>query len=62
VRGLGLNPEGYGYLTIEDDAGTVTLDNPAWAISPGQPVVFYIGDRLVGGAMASGFHVKVIVS
>ncbi|WP_320052733.1 tRNA 2-thiouridine(34) synthase MnmA [uncultured Acetobacteroides sp.] len=52
VRGLGLNPEGYGYLTIEGDAGTVTLDNPAWAISPGQPVVFYIGDRLVGGAMA----------
>jgi tRNA-uridine 2-sulfurtransferase len=52
VRGLGLNPEGDGYLTMEGDAGTVTLDHPAWAISPGQPVVFYIGDRLVGGALA----------
>lgn len=52
VRGLGLNPEGYGYLTAEGDTGTVTLENPAWAISPGQPVVFYIGDRLVGGALA----------
>lgn len=52
VRGLGLNPEGYGYLSAVGDAGTVTLDHPAWAISPGQPVVFYIGDRLVGGAMA----------
>ena len=52
VRGLGLNPEGYGYLSAVGDAGTVTLDHPAWAISPGQPVVFYIGDRLVGGALA----------
>lgn len=52
VRGLGLNPEGNGYLTHDGSRGTVTLDNPAWAISPGQPVVFYIDNRLVGGGLA----------
>ncbi len=50
VRGLGLNPEGYSKLTfIDDDLLKVELEKPAWAIAPGQPVAFYIGDKLIGG-------------
>jgi len=52
VRGYGLNPAGKGYLTIEGSTGAVRLENPAWAISPGQPAVFYIDNRLVGGGFA----------
>lgn len=52
VRGYGLNPAGNGYLTIEGSTGAVRLENPAWAISPGQPAVFYIDNRLVGGGFA----------
>ncbi len=53
VRGLGLNPEGYSKLTvIEDKLLQVELDNSAWAIAPGQPVAFYIGNKLIGGGFA----------
>lgn len=52
VRGLGLNPEGAGYLTFEGSHGSIILENPAWAISPGQPVVFYIDGRVIGGGIA----------
>ena len=53
VRGLGLNPEGYSKLTIIDENSLkVELENPAWAIAPGQPVAFYIGNKLIGGGFA----------
>lgn len=53
VRGLGLNPKGYSKLTILDDKFLrVELDSPAWAIAPGQPVAFYIGNKLIGGGFA----------
>ena len=53
VRGLGLNPEGYSKLTVIDgNCLKVELDNPAWAIAPGQPVAFYIGNKLIGGGFA----------
>ena len=53
VRGLGLNPEGYSKLTILDDNELhVELEHPAWAIAPGQPVAFYIGNKLIGGGFA----------
>lgn len=51
VRGLGINPEGFGYISFKEDQAKVTLENPAWAMSPGQPVVFYINNRLVGGGV-----------
>ncbi|MCT4599441.1 MAG: tRNA 2-thiouridine(34) synthase MnmA [Marinifilaceae bacterium] len=54
VRGLGLNPSGYANLQIVDDKHLmVHLTNPAWAMAPGQPVVFYIGDILIGGGIAN---------
>jgi tRNA-specific 2-thiouridylase len=53
VRGLGLNPEGYSQITIKSESELhVQLEHPAWAMAPGQPVAFYIGDRLIGGGFA----------
>ena len=53
VRGLGLNPEGYSKITIiNDNELQVDLENPAWAMAPGQPVAFYFGDKLIGGGFA----------
>lgn len=53
VRGLGLNPDGYSKLTpIDDKLLQVDLENAAWAIAPGQPVAFYINDKLIGGGFA----------
>ena len=53
VRGLGLNPEGFSQITLLNGKELeVKLDNPAWAIAPGQPVAFYIGDKLIGGGFA----------
>lgn len=53
VRGLGLNPD--GFCTIKINSSTkleVSLEHPAWAIAPGQPVAFYIEDKLIGGGFA----------
>lgn len=53
VRGLGLNPDGFSKLTILNESRlSVKLENPAWAIAPGQPVAFYIGNKLIGGGFA----------
>lgn len=53
VRGLGLNPDGYSKITILDDNELlVDLENPAWAMAPGQPVAFYIENKLIGGGFA----------
>lgn len=53
VRGLGLNPEGYSQITlINENELLVDLEKPAWAMAPGQPVAFYIGNKLIGGGFA----------
>lgn len=52
VRGVGFNPNGYCAVQIEGDLLKVTLlDDKAWAVTKGQPAVFYIGERLVGGGI-----------
>ncbi len=54
VRGLGLNPSGYSKIELLNDTELmVVLDHPAWAIAPGQPVAFYIGNKLIGGGFAN---------
>lgn len=52
VRGFGWNPDGYGKLLVNQN-GTITvkLDNPAWALAPGQPAVFYHKNLLLGGGI-----------
>lgn len=50
VRGLGRNPEGFCQIkAINSEAIEIQLEGTAWALAPGQPVGFYIGERLAGG-------------
>ncbi|MDL2251424.1 tRNA 2-thiouridine(34) synthase MnmA [Odoribacter sp. OttesenSCG-928-J03] len=52
VRGLGLNPEGFSQLKqVDAKTLSVTLSSPAWAVAPGQPVVFYKHDLVMGGGV-----------
>lgn len=57
VRGIGRNPEGYMLRAEEVSGGyRILLDNPAWAPAVGQPVVFYRGDRVIGGGVLEGYR------
>lgn len=50
VRGIGLNPEGPVKVELlPDNCACVYLSDPAWAVAPGQPVVFFHGDLVLGG-------------
>lgn len=50
VRGIGRNPKGYGKIVQLSDAEyKVELEDKAWAMAPGQPVVFYENSFLLGG-------------
>ncbi len=53
IRGFGLNPEGSCRISKENESNTlrIHLENPAWAPAPGQPAVFYSGDKLLGGGI-----------
>lgn len=52
VRGFGLNPEGYAKkIEIIDGGYRIVLDDAAFAPAVGQPVVFYRGDRVLGGGI-----------
>ena len=51
VRGIGRNPEGFCTIDFIDHKNIkINLDNPAWALAPGQPVAFYEDEKLLGGA------------
>ncbi len=49
IRGLGLNPEGYATVELTQQGAIVRLNSPAWAAAPGQPIVLYSADRVIGG-------------
>ncbi len=51
VRGLGRNPEGFAKRITPTQSGGyhIVLSSPAWACAPGQPVVLYRGERVIGG-------------
>ncbi|MEG1635683.1 MAG: tRNA 2-thiouridine(34) synthase MnmA [Rikenellaceae bacterium] len=51
VRGVGRNPVGYCKVDFVDDKllRVSLLTSSAWAIANGQPAVFYIKERVVGG-------------
>ncbi len=52
VRGIGRNPEGVALARPCDGGIEVKLGTPgAWAVCKGQPAVFYIDDRVVGGGV-----------
>jgi len=53
IRGYGLNPEGNSVIKrITTRRLEVQLEDFAWAVAPGQPVVFYENDRIIGGGIA----------
>ncbi len=53
IRGLGLNPEEPAKVKFIDEKSIeLELSIPAWAVAPGQPVVFYENDILLGGGTA----------
>lgn len=57
VRGFGRNPEGYAKLVESIDGGyKVVLDDPAYAPAAGQPVVFYRGNRVIGGGILERYY------
>lgn len=49
VRGIGRNPDGYCTVVRRGDLLSVNCSSPAWALAVGQPAVFYIGNRVIGG-------------
>lgn len=50
IRGVGQNPEGTVKIELlENNSCRVVLTDPAWAAAPGQPLVFYRKERVVGG-------------
>ncbi len=54
IRGVGLNPQGYIRAELLPDGRLkLILEDPAWAVAPGQPVAFYKKDLLLGGGIAS---------
>ena len=57
IRGIGRNPEGFIRRVERIDGGyRIHLDNPAWAPAVGQPVVFYRGNRVIGGGILSRYY------
>lgn len=52
IRGFGWNPKGFCKLSINKNGKlSVITDEAVYAPAKGQPVVFYIGDMVVGGGI-----------
>lgn len=53
IRGYGLNPQEPATInSIGTGLIELKLESPAWAVAPGQPVVFYEKDIVLGGGIA----------
>ena len=51
IRGLDSVPGYWGKIKPEEDSIHVFFDEPVWALSPGQSIVFYHEDMLIGGGI-----------
>ena len=56
IRGVGLNPAGFCQVSkLDGGLLEIQLSEPAWAPCQGQPLAFYAGDKLLGGAVIEHF-------
>jgi len=51
VRGIDKVPSLPGAITVYKNSLKVDFDDEAWGITPGQSIVFYINDRVIGGGI-----------
>ncbi len=50
IRGFDYQEPTAGTICKKNNKLQVVFDTPVWAITPGQPMVFYVDNRVVGGA------------
>ena len=51
VRGFGINPNAGCKIIIDVEKMHIELDDPAWAVAPGQPVVVYKNNLVVAAGL-----------
>ncbi len=51
IRGIDSSPGYYGNIKVKNHTLIVTFKTPVWAITPGQSLVFYYKDMVVGGGI-----------
>lgn len=51
VRGIDIVPSLPGIIELTPDSLNVSFSKEAWGITPGQSIVFYDGDRVLGGGI-----------
>jgi len=51
IRGLDSVPGYWGRVNVKDDCLTVIFDSDVWAITPGQSIVIYTNDYIIGGGI-----------
>ncbi len=52
IRGLDSVPGYWGSIAIEDEQLRINFKEPVWAITPGQSIVIYSDNRIIGGGIA----------
>ncbi len=56
IRGLDAVPPTPGKISISDKELNVSFDKPVWALTPGQSIVFYTNDIVIGGGIVDHFE------
>ncbi len=56
IRGLDAVPPTPGKIIISDKELKVSFDTPVWALTPGQSIVFYTNDIVIGGGIVDHFE------